>query len=698
MESRAEKKESKICNAINSIVKNADDQVPLIKNRWRENYDMFVSGSQNDEKEEWQTNFSVNKFQTSIRTAQGKLVNILVNTPDWYELSPKSPSNQQAELLGGAFQKMLDYYLSAAKFKRHAGTFFLCSLISSGNLHVGWTSRMVQNPAYVLRETEKARQQEQLRLAKKVENPQVIDTTIDGEEMQSQLLDAIDGFSREAQGKSAVEPDEKPYVQIGALDFLDINPEMSYWEPSVQYMEDSKWRAFDYERPLYEIKHYANLGFFKKSAVKRIGSQKDVMARSANDRLRYKNTIVSATSKSDNVKLRVYYGPLIIDDEIVQEKYYAVIANENILLKEGSYPYWEPPGHETPIVTAAVRQIPFRATGAGIGDNAVELQKVYDSNWQLVCDTFRFGIAPINIVNYANLVDKSQLDEGVYPGMTLQVRGDPDKVFKRELLTANLENQAHPVQTMLESAIDAQTGVNEMMTGGSNPHSRTTGTETNARLQAGQENVNIIALDLEQNFLIPVLEKCFARVLQYGVAEISSNPELASLLTDDEMMELNRLDAGNRLECLNHWYDFKIKGFSSNQDKNEQAMRDNELLQIINQNGPLTPLINLVEYMKQYFKNRDIKDPDKLLLVDNSPTQQVMAENQVLLRGNQMMPNQDDDHDFHLKMQLPLAQSSYATPAAQQHVQMHMQMKQQMEMMQQQAQAQQGGQRQPPVQ
>ena len=674
-------------SAVNDLVDSADGQVTLIKERWRENYDMFVYGSRNDEKEVWQTNFSVNKLASSIRTAQGRLIDTLVNKPDWYELTPRSYYNKEAQKLRKAFGKVFDYYIEAAKFKRHAGSFFLSALINSGSIHIGWESKLVQNPEYVLEQTEASRREEQTRLANKVVNPQVVDESLSGEELQRGLLSSLEEFAAEAQGTGLPEKKAEPYVQIGALKLMDINPDRMYWDPNVMYMEDSMWRAFDYDVNRWELNYAAKLGYFKQSDIDKITDDSQYAEKTSHD-LRYKNTIPGRKSNSDKIRLRVYYGPLIIDGEIKKDKYFCIIANSDTIIKEGSYPYWEPPGQHTPIITAAVRQIPFRATGAGIGDNAVALQKIYDSNWQLQCDTFRFGISGINVVNYQNLVDKSQLMEGIYPGMTLEVRGSPKDSFEHIEFTSNRESQVHPVQNMLEQAIDQLTGINELMVGGGNQYSRTSAAETNARLGAGTQNVNTIALDLETNFLIPALEKCFARILQFGLPEINSNPELRALLDEEELAEISQLNAAGRMEVLNRWYHFKIKGFSSDQDKNEALMRSNELLTIINANGPLTPLINLPAFMKKHFELMDIKDAEDLLIIDQSPMQQVTQENAVLMSGHAIMPAESDDHEFHMQQHGPLAMSPYATPEAIQHYQMHEQYVMQMQMA---AQAQQQG-------
>ncbi len=678
-----EDREREIVTSIVRMVDSCEQRTNVIRQNWRENYEIFVNGTPTTDKEDWQTKLSINKFQNSIRTAQSGLINTLVNSPEWYELCPAGYANIRAEKLAKPFKKMMDYYLDGAKFKRHAGTFFLCSLINHGALWVGWKQKLIQNPEFVAYVTRKQTEQEAKRLAPNVVNPEA-PGPVSADEMAKELEMAIDSLMAEAQGIAApmAKPPEK-YVRVGALDLRDINAAHYYWDALIQYMEDSKWKAHRYTVNRWELEHDADLGIFDKKKLEEIvmkGPRDNVRS---HESVRYQGINPSLTQSADEVELLVYTGPLVIEGKVKKDRYFAVIANNSVLLKDGDYPFWEPPGHMTPIVACAVRQIPYRATGAGIGDSAKQLQKVYDSNWMLVCDTFRFGIAGINIVNHHKLVDKSQLLEGIYPGMTLEVTASPDEVFKHINLTSNLENQSSPVQAALEEAIDQATGVNTLQQGGGNQYSRTSAAETNARLNAGTQNVNIMALDLEQNFLIPTLEKVLARVIQFGLKELSRNPELQALLTEEEYYELTKVGEEEGMDILSMWYRFKVKGFSAAADRNEHLMRMNELLTIVNSGGPLSQLVNLPEFMKEYFKAMQVKDIDKLLIVNDSPLQLITAENQLLLANKMVQPSPEDDHEFHLEQQGPIAQSPYATPAMQQHAMMHEQMLQQIQMQQQ---------------
>lgn len=685
-------KEQERCQAVKDMIESCESEVSFIKERWRENYDMFAYGSQNKDKKDWQTNFSINKLENSIRASAGSLVDIILNNPDWYSIEPRAERNAEAAYLAGAFKKVMDYYLDAAKFKRSAANFFLCALISSGNMFIGWKKRLVPNPEYIVQQTEELREREARRLAKSVANPDVTTALgLSGEEMEEKINAAIDGFMAEAQGEPAPKPPKaKPYIELGCLDIRDLNHERVYWDPNVQYMEDSVWRAFDFDVNRFELEQQAELGFFPKSALARIGTHTDPTPKNSIARTRYKNLTTKAPKRSNLVKITVYCGPLVVNNKIKKQNYYAVIANDTVILKESDYPFWEPPGHHTAVLTAAVRNVPYRATGAGVGDNAVQLQRVYDSNWQLVCDTYRYGIGGINIVNWSALVDRSQLDEGLYPGITLEARTEPDKVFKHVNLTNNIENQAAPVQSVLEAAIDNATGVNQLQIGGGNKFSRTSASETNARLEAGRSNTNTIASDLEDNFLIPALEKIFARILQFGIPDISRNPELQALLSEEELRAITQFTAGDRMGILNQWYKLKVNGFSAAVDRDAEAQRDNELLSIWNSGGPLQSILDPIELMRRVLKNRGVKDTDKLLVVSNSPLEVVTSENKVLMAGNYIAPNPAEDLEFHLQQHASLAQSPSATPAMIQHYQETQMLYQQAQQMQAQSQQVQG--------
>lgn len=690
--------EQKEVSAIINRIEDAAAQINPIVVRWREQYDMFVYGSKFEDKQDWQVRVSINKFNSTIRHAQGELMATLINVPDWWSLKSKSKLNGRAEILRPPLQKLVNYHLEAANFKRHAGEFILNSLISMGSLYVGWKQELIQNPEYILERTKEEFRKTQSRLAKSVENPQLTDD-MSGSELEEKIEEAIAELPALLTGQEVVQPKAKPYIQIGKLDFKDPNHERIYFDPNVSYMEDSEWKAFEFEVELWQLKHWAKLGFFSKSRIDSIPASLPE-PRDTQFNIRYKNIQDTPSPKGgQRVLLTIYMGPLIVDNEVKKEQVLYVLANRGCIIKKGDYPFWEPPGHKTAIVNAAVKRIPGRPTGAGIGDNAIELQKTYDSNWQLICDTFRYGIAGINVVDYQALVDKGALKEGIEPGKTIAVKTDPNKVFKRVELTSNLENQVSPIQESLRQAIEELLGINAMMTGAPNLRSRTTAAETNARLAGSQRTVNTIALDLEETFIKPTLQKVLARVLQFGLADLEQNPDVMNILSEGELHELKQLDEAEKLKVLQTYYEFEIKGFSAKQDRDEKLARMNEVLAIINSGGPLGMLVDLPRFMELWAELMELKD-DNLLIVKNSPLDLIAAENSTLLGGHMVYPSPEDDDELHIKMQGPLAMAPYSTPEMQMHLQMHQEqlMLKQAQMQMAQEQQLQGGEEQAPPQ
>jgi hypothetical protein len=672
-------KDSQVVQAVLAQIDSAESSTISIKEKWTENYDMFVKGSTFKGKAAWQSQFSVPKLSSSIRQAQGQLVNILLQNPKWWQLEARADRNALAEELKEPLWKMVNFFLEDANFYRHAGTFILNSLISIGSTYVGWRKKVIQNPEYVMMKAAEEERREKQRLAKVVENPDIEDEFTDPDFIQESIEKALEDLPSILAGEVPTQaPQPKPYIQVGALDLQDPNQELLWWDTSSVYMEDCKWKAFAIEKPLYEVRQLAKLGFFPKRKVASIPPG-EVDSTAAIRDWRYKNE-VKQSNRDKNVELLFYYGPLIIDDEVVKDDFFCVIANRSILLKSGAYPYWEPPGQKTPLVNAAVRQIPGRATGAGIGDAAVLLQRTLDSNYQLVCDQFRFALPGLNIINWNSLVDKGSVTEGLEPGKWIEVRDDPNKAFKHEDLSSNIENQVHPIQDVLRAAIDDATGVNDLMTGGGNLRSRTTAAETNAKMSGSQNAVNIIALDLEQNFLIPVLQKVFARVLQFGLNELQNNPQLQSLFSEAELMSLNNLSATDRMDILNNFYRFKVNGFSSTGNKEEKLRIVNEMFQIANSGGPLSQFINMPNLIKYWARLQEVDD-ENALLVSDSPAEQVYNENAVLLAGHGVATSPDDDDMVHMQLHQQAAQSPAATQELAQHLQDHQMQAQQKQTM-----------------
>ena len=662
-----------------------NEETNLIKNKWIDNFAQFTDGSIFHEKQEWQSNFSLGKYEARIRSASGRSREVILTAADFYDFVPQNPDNELAEMLAPIFKKLQDYYLNKAGWKRRASTFLLSSYIAMGSMSVSWKNCLVRNPKWTTIKTKPEMVKEQQGIADQIENPQL--SIVDEVVIRDSMEQSFNDFSELISGEEVANPDEdvKPWLQVGCLDLQVINPTDRYWDTNAQYLEESAQGAYKTRIRLWQLRDLADKGFFEKKKVNELTTGQ-IQEHTRTRNFRFKN--LTSDTNSDVVELTIYFGPLILDGKIKKEAWGCVIANNATLIKEwDEYPYWEPPQHKlTPFVDSAVKEVPFRATGAGAGDNAVQMSRELDANMNLANDQMRFNTIGITGVDYSKLVDRGILETGIEPGKIIETMGDPSKVFSHISLTSNIENQFTPTNQILQQSIDEQMGISEVDLGGQTQRSRVTAAETQTRAAGTQRNVSNIAIDLELTFIIPFLEKVFARVLQFAIPTITTNPEIQEVLTEEEINIIAKLDERERLGILNNFYRFKIKGFSSEVDKSSKIDDFNDALAIVNSSGPIAQMVNLAPLAKQAFEAIGFENVDDFFIPD-TPLGKITLENQLLLEDRSVEVQEDDDHELHMQSHILLLNSPSATQALQEHVQAHQQIFEQIQAAQQQSQA-----------
>lgn len=671
-------KDRKTVAAIKTLIDDCAQRTGTIREQWKLNFQYFVGGSQFVNKAEWQSDFSVNEIASAIRSAVGGVRSNFLRRPDWFNLQGLStPAKKWEKVL----DKTLRYQLKKACFRRKASTFLLMACTSLGAMRVGWKLERVKNPKLALEAGEKMQLDFDKKVASSVENPRLAEDPL-AALSDDDIEKAISDFTSLATGAAPREQATPKFIQRGVLELTPINPINLFWDPSCQYLEESSWKAYEDWVPLWKLKECAKQGLYKN--VDLVKPASDVQRRSQD--ARFANIQGGAKNVNDNlVKLTEYFGPVIIDNEIVYHDYRVVYANDSILLKAGPNPYWAD-GYDSPFITATAHEIPFRPTGAGIADNAIGLQRVLDSNYQLMTDQMRLGIVGINVIDRTKFIDPSGIQEGISPGKVYEVNGDPDKVFKHINITSNIENQVFPMNEILRQGIQKASGVSSLMQGAPNLRSRTSATEVSAQTQASDGHIYTISEDLEIQFLIPLLEKALARTLQFGLD--LSDPEFSAILDEDEKEMIQSLSMESRYNSMAQFYHFDINGFGSEIKVQEQVAHINELLALYNTNGLVSQVLNGPALLSDLIDAMGFRDPSKYI-IDNSEMEIIFSENRLLSQNQQVEVSELNNHQLHIQQhQKLLGTPGSATQALLQHVQQHMFLLQQQQAMAAQAQAQ----------
>jgi hypothetical protein len=667
--------ETRVVKAVVDAVAYSRYKTNDVRNQWRLNFETFVGGSKFEGKADWQSDFSVNEIGSSVRTCAGGIRSNFLRRPDWFEVNGLTTESQKYEKV---VDKALRFYLDRANFRRRSSTFLLMACISLGIMRVGWQFQRVRNPRKAFEEGDKQAERFDKAVAKSVENPRAPAFEPSEEGMDQAFAEFLSLAT-----DSTPAPRKTPeFVQRGGLELKPLNPENFFWDPSSDYMEDSSWLAYEDYIPLWRLRELEDLKLIKN--VSEIVPLPPTQDKTSQD-FRNKNISPAPNATDANmVKVTELIGTVVYDNEIIMTDAYVVIANDKICLKVSGNPYWGDVNGK-PYVMAAAHEIPFRPSGAGIGDNAIGLQRVLDSNYQLMTDQMRLGIVGINFVDRTRLISPDSLQEGLAPGKIYETNQDPDKVFKHVNITSNIENQVFPMNEVLRQGIQKATGVNALVGGGPSMRSRTSATEISTQAQGSEGHIYTISEDLEIQFLIPFLQKCIARVLQFGLD--LTDPEFAAKFDDYEQDQIRELRKQARDLNFSQLYGFNIKGFGAEVKRLDEIQRMNELLALYNTGGLVAQSLNGPQLMKDLVDRMGFRDPSAYVL-DNTELEAIFAENRLLGMNQYVAVSEYNNHELHIQQhQKAMLFPNGNTEAAQAHLQEHLMKLQQLQLLKQAQQA-----------
>lgn len=652
-------------------------RLTAIRDQWKANFDCFAGGSKFTNKEDWQSQFSVNEVAGSVRTGVSKIRNNFLKRPDWFTLTG---TNEDAiETKQALLDKAIRYQLKRAKFRRVANTFLLSASLSLGVLRVGWKLDKIKNPKLILKNAEKEMDEFNKKVASSVENPQIAsELPTDAQSLNNVETDVANLLSQ-VQGDNQTKAFPE-FIQTGMLELKPVNPFDFYFDPDCTYPDESSWHAEESYVPVWKLKQMGKNGIYKNTEGLVAGKVSEEKA--LNDS-RFKNlstTEVNSVS-GDLIKITEYFGNIVVGGQELESYWHVVLANESVVILDKANSFWAD-GYESPYVIAMVHEIPFKPTGASMVDGAIPLQRILDSNYQLTVDQMRLGIVGLNIIDRTKIIDASTLLDGIEPGKYLEVNGKPDDVFKHYNLTSNVENTVFPMNTILVQGIQKATGVSPIIQGYAAQRARTSAAEIQTQ-QNGSEGVLFTsAEDLEIQWLIPMLQKTLARILQFGLN--AKDPQFMSTLEESELMALQEFAGADRYNNFAQYWEFEINGFASESMRLEEVQNINEALTLYNTpNSPLSQIINGPYLMREWARKINFRDPSKIV-IDNSELDGIVAENRLLMNGHQVSVNPNDNHQLHIPSHQKVQMLGGGnTPEMGAHIQQHIMAFQQMQAQQQ---------------
>jgi hypothetical protein len=368
-------------------------------------------------------------------------------------------------------------------------------------------------------------------------------------------------------------------IQEGKLMVRAVDPYNFFWLPGSKL---NYWTGTieEIEVPRWELVQMAQKGVFDLEKVKELQPKKiDEAQKKEWLRFQERQSILTQDKTMGSVKLTEYYGPIVVDDEVIEEHGHVIIGNDNTLLKRGKNTAWH---QKPPYIGFSPLNVPFRTDGVGVVEMVRSIQKSINKLANLSVDTLLFRLLPVFEVSPDVYENPEDFETGLTPG----------KIFRRNSIAVgqpginpiafeDISNGSVQVAAQLDRAHQEGSLISEIQQG----IPRYRGVQTAAEIEIKQENQNSlfggIASDIERNAIKPMVEMAMDLILQY--VSTSNDPRVPSILGIDGAV-MAGMTRAEIMEQIQGDYKVRVSGITDQLDKADMLQNLVQLMNILGQN------------------------------------------------------------------------------------------------------------------
>ena len=418
----------------------------------------------------------------------------------------------------------------------------------------------------------------------------------------------------------------------GQLFVKPVDPYNFYWLPGSK-LNNFVGTIEEIELPKWELKRLANAGLFDKAVVDKIQSKRiDEIEKQSFLRFDERNTFLTANQDTSMVKLTEYYGPCLIDGELVEEHCHIVIANDTDVLIYQANPFWH---GKPPYVAFSPLSLPFRTEGIGLIENVREINRALSRLANLSVDTLVFRLMPVFEVTPEVYENPEDFETGLTPG----------KIFRRNLAQQgtpginpiqfeDISQGAVQVSAQLDRAHQEGALISEIQQALPRYRGYQSATEIDIKSDNQDSFFGAMANDIERQALEPMVEMATDLILQF--IDTSTDPRVASILglNADVLMGMGREEI---MEMVQGDYKVQVRGLSGQIEKAETLQNLVQFMNLIGQNAQAwLPYINQNELLKRILEafRPGIHDIENIIV-----TPEVAAAREVAQSTREMAPD-----------------------------------------------------------
>jgi len=366
----------------------------------------------------------------------------------------------------------------------------------------------------------------------------------------------------------------------GRLFLRAVDPYNFHWLPG------SKFNRFvgtieDVEIPRWELLKMAEAGIFPMEKVRAI-QPKRIDERYKMSNLRFSETLLTNNGPNTDtavVTLTEYYGPLVWDGRVIEERAHVLIANDSTVLLVQKNPFLH---GKAPYVAFSPLNLPFRTEGVGMVEQVRFIDKGLNQIANLSLDTLVFRLMPIFEVAPETLENPEDLETGITPGKILRKNlAHVGTEAIRPVQFNDVSSGASNVWAALERSHQEGALISDIAEGLPRWRGQQTATESQLTSQQSESFMGGLAADIEKEALEPMVMMAMDLLFQF--IDTSNDPRVASILGigADVLKGMSREET---LEMISGDYLVKVSGVTGQIMKAEMLQNLVQFMNLIGQN------------------------------------------------------------------------------------------------------------------
>jgi hypothetical protein len=334
------------------------------------------------------------------------------------------------------------------------------------------------------------------------------------------------------------------------------------------------------------------------------------------------------TTYRKRVRLWECWGTIInpsTGDVIARDVTWTVANDRYLIQKPQPYPFWH---GSHPFVVAPIVRTPNSVWHKALMDAPTQLNVALNEAFNLALDAGIMAAFGISQLRTDWLADETKVADGIAPGDTLEVNTlcPPGAKVLEPVQTGTLSPEFLQIYNLTNAEFSTAAITNDIRMGVL-PARAVKATEVVEASQTITSMFTGLAKVLEQNLIVPTLEKAWATIAQN--ADDFDMEEFKALIGEDRALKIAGMAPEERFKETAQGYKFKVYGVSMILNRMKDYKKLTSLLQTIGGVQPLTE-----EYIKKYDFGKLLEEIMKSLDIDPAKLE-VPQEEQAAMQGQQ---------------------------------------------------------------